>query len=249
MPDLQQPILKTDNGRTGLEGVSNSSDLGQQQSGWDSFLNGLRTYFGFSSGGPAAGNSQGATNIGTNVPGAGSSEPLTHDEVNKVMEQITGIAPDGYSNSAKTAGDIDLSSILGSSALSGSQGLNLLYELYQSTGDVGYLEQIGTALLSRENVKSAQDWEKMMSDTSFSRLANDIKASGYNPWLALQSGIGQTSSSGSGVASTGSSSVTSSRRSAETSAKNTEAQVQSSNMRAGITTALALILALLRFVV
>ena len=57
--------------------------------------------------------------------------------------------------------------------------------MYQKTGNEAYLEKLIDAVYDLENVKSARDYEKMMSDTAVSRMMEDIKKSGYNPWLAL----------------------------------------------------------------
>lgn len=64
---------------------------------------------------------------------------------------------------------------------------------YQETGDNAWLEKYYEAMYSQLSTQSARAWEEQMSNTAFSRLADDIKAAGYNPWIALQSGYGQAS--------------------------------------------------------
>lgn len=56
--------------------------------------------------------------------------------------------------------------------------------------------------------QSAREWDKMMSDTQYQRMAADLKAAGLNPWLALQSGV-----SGSSVPSSSKANVTSGKSS------------------------------------
>lgn len=57
-------------------------------------------------------------------------------------------------------------------------------------------------MIARENVSSARAWEKELSDTGFSRLTQDIKNAGYNPWLALQNGMSSAASYSTSAAST-----------------------------------------------
>ena len=67
------------------------------------------------------------------------------------------------------------------------------YEMYQKTGNEAYLEKLIDSVYQLENAASARDYEKMMSDTGFSRLVADIEKSGYNPWLALQGSMSSAS--------------------------------------------------------
>lgn len=52
-----------------------------------------------------------------------------------------------------------------------------------------------------EEAQKARDWEKMMSDTAFTRQMNDIKNAGYNPYLALGAGNGAAVPSGQAASS------------------------------------------------
>lgn len=78
-------------------------------------------------------------------------------------------------------------------------------EAYQQTGDDAWLEKYLDDLLSQYNTQSARDYETQMSNTAFSRLVEDIKSAGYNPWMALQSGM--NSASTPSVAASGTSGV------------------------------------------
>lgn len=67
------------------------------------------------------------------------------------------------------------------------------FDKYLETGDNAWLEKYYDSKYSQASTQSARAWEEQMSNTAFSRLVDDIKASGYNPWIALQSGYGQAS--------------------------------------------------------
>ena len=112
-------------------------------------------------------------------PVSGEQQFIDHD---KDLDEIISNTVDSYSESSKdrNANDSYLT-------------------LYKQTGESGYLEKYLDNIIARENTQSARDYEKMMSDTAVSRMMQDIKSAGYNPWLALQSSVSQASS-GNGVA-------------------------------------------------
>lgn len=211
-------------------------------------LQGLMNYFGFSGGASPTNPSQGAGVAGQmTTPGTGTNPSLddpslpAFDDVdlNQIRHDyqngVTG-SSDGSSTSAKGEGSIDISSILSSSAISSSQALTMLKDLYEKTGDKGYLELIATSLLEQENTASAREWDSHAS----SRALADLKAAGYNPWLLMQNGsVGGSSSTAAGV---GSASVSNSARSTE----NVEKQLKSANMRAVLTLGLTFLLSTLR---
>lgn len=130
------------------------------------------------------------------------------------------IGSSGGSNSAKAAGQISLDSIFGSSAKNIDPALQSYYNMYLASGNEAYLEKMLDYNASLSSTASAREWEKMMSDTSFSRMMSDIESAGYNPWLALQNGA----SSGASAYSTNSAgSPGGSATSQETSRANTQA--------------------------
>lgn len=139
---------------------------------------------------------------------------------------------DASGTSAQSAGSTNFSSFSGSSALANNDFVQAYYDLYEKTGNDAYLEKMIDYAANLQATSSARDWEKMMSDTTFSRLVDDIKKAGYNPWLALQSGIGQTSSSSLGASSVPSSSASSQATSTANSVRSTNAEIISNVIRA-----------------
>lgn len=117
--------------------------------------------------------------------------------------------------SGKTAGQYNLDSILGNSAYQASGALQAYYDLFQQTGNEAYLEKIVDSLYQLETTQSARDWDKMMSDTQYSRAFEDIKNSGYNPWMLLQSGSSNGASYGGTSSAKGSSTGASSQETSE----------------------------------
>ena len=63
--------------------------------------------------------------------------------------------------------------------------LSQLYDLAQSNPE--YMETYLQLLAERENTTNAQQWYEKMSNTSFSRMINDIEKAGYNPMIAFSS--------------------------------------------------------------
>lgn len=159
--------------------------------GWNDFTGRLNDYFNQSQ----VGNSATAT-LGEGIAsGDVVPEELPGQVADVVSQSVNG-------TSAKTGTNIDLSSILGSSAYAASPALQSYYEMYLKTGNEAYLEKLIDNAFSLENVASARDYDKMMSDTGVSRMIADIEKAGYNPWLALNSGISSASSGSSVMAST-----------------------------------------------
>lgn len=93
------------------------------------------------------------------------------------------------------------------SALQAGNAMDAIKELAQY--DNAYLEKYLDNLFNVEQMNSAREYDKMMSDTAFSRYVNDIKKAGYNPWIALQNGSGGQASAG-GLSHAASSSTSSS---------------------------------------
>lgn len=205
------------------------------------WLQGLFNYFGFAHNNPIAGTGNAGSHL--TIPGTGT---ISLDDPVMQPELVTGITNangDNGGTSAKNGDEQDFSSILGSSAIASSEGLSLLKKLYETTGDKAYLELIATSVLNRENTLSAREWEKMMSDTSFSRMVDDIKNKGYNPWLALQGGsLGQAGSYNTSAAQAGSAGVANSARSEENNIRTTS----SANMRQFLTLALIIMMGFLK---
>ena len=157
--------------------------------------------------------------------GIASGETTPDEAAGSVLDAIQG-------TSAKTAGTFDLSSILGSSAYASSPALQSYYEMYQKTGNEAYLEKLIDSAYNLENISSAREYEKNMSDTAVSRMMEDIQNAGYNPWLALQGSI-SSASSGSGVmASSSGISGSSQANSAKNASKNVNADVAGNVLRA-----------------
>lgn len=203
-----------------------------QLSGWDKFINGLRTYFGFSSGGPAAGNSQGATHIGTNMPGVGSQDPLSPENGQAIIDYINGDNTAKASSSGKSVGGISLDELLGSSAKSVDPVLQSYYNMYQKTGNEAYLEKLLDYNASLSSTASAREWQEKMSNTEFQRMMADIKNAGYNPWLALQSGVSGSGGFTTSSAGSPSSSASSQAVSERNNERNVGAEITGSVIRA-----------------
>lgn len=126
--------------------------------------------------------------VGTNaVAEFGMSTAENPNVLNNVYEFINN------ANSGKTSGSFNLDNLMGNSAFQASQSLQAYYDLYQKTGNEAYLEKLFDNLYNIEQTQSARDWEKMMSDSQFSRMLEDIKSTGLNPWIALQNGVGNGS--------------------------------------------------------
>lgn len=204
-----------------------------QLSGWDKFVNGLRTYFGFTSGGPVAGNSQGATHIGTNMVGVGSQDPVSPENAQAIKEFLQGdnTAKAESGGSAKSVGGISLDELLGSSAKSVDPVLQSYFNMYQKTGNEAYLEKLLEYNASLSSTASAREWEKMMSDTTFSRMVADISKAGYNPWLALQSGVSGSSAYSTQSAGAPGGSATSQAVSERNNERNVAAEITGSVIR------------------
>lgn len=208
-------------------------------------LQGLFNYFGFGKNNPISGTGNAGSHL--TIPGTGTidlDDPVMNSDL--YVEPGSGINNangDNGKTSAKDEDDQDFSSILGSSAIASSEGLSMLKKLYELTGDKAYLELIATSVLNRENTISAREWEKMMSDTSFSRMVDDIKRKGYNPWLALQGGsLGQAGAYNTSAAQVGSAGVSNSARSEENNIRTTS----SANMRQFLTLALVIMMGFLK---
>lgn len=135
-------------------------------------------------------------------------------------------------SSAQVAQNVDISSLLGSSAKSSDKYIQAYYDLYKKTGNVAYLEKLIDYAANLDATSSARDWDKMMSDTSFSRLMADIKKSGLNPWLALQNGFGQASSGSVGAANVPGSSASSQAVSERNNLRNNSAEIAGNVIRA-----------------
>lgn len=190
--------------------VTNAANwVNDVRNGWYNFVDGLRSYFGFGSGGPAAGNSQGATHVGSGIVGVGSQEPLSPENGQAIIDFINGdntAKADSSGGSAKTAGTISLDDLFGSSAKSVDPVLQSYYNMYMKTGNEAYLEKLLDYNASLASTASAREWQEKMSNTEFQRMMADIKEAGYNPWLALQNGV--SGSGGYSTSSAGSPSTT-----------------------------------------
>lgn len=120
-------------------------------------------------------------------PSTGEQTYVDHDS------SLDDVLQDALNNQSSSALDIDSSSGANSSFLS----------LYKQSGDTAWLEKYLDNLVARENASSARQYETEMSNTAFTRMINDIKSAGYNPWLALQgsNGASTPASSASGMSS------------------------------------------------
>lgn len=202
-----------------------------QLSGWDKFINGLRTYFGFSSGGPAAGLSQGGTHVGTNMAGVGSQDPLSPENGQAIIDYINGDNT-AKASSGKSAGSISLDDLFGSSAKSLDPVLQSYFNMYQKTGNEAYLEKLLVYNASLSSTASAREWQEKMYNTEFQRMMADIKNAGYNPWLALQSGVSGSGGFTTSSAGSPSSSASSEAVSERNNERNVGAEITGSVIRA-----------------
>lgn len=73
----------------------------------------------------------------------------------------------------------------------------------EETNDPAWFEKYTDFLIDKYFMDANNEYNTEMSNTAFSRLINDIKTTGYNPWLAFQSGFGQASSPTSSGSSSG----------------------------------------------
>lgn len=112
---------------------------------------------------------------------------------------------------------------------SGKSPEEILREL--ASQDESYLGQYLETLISRQDTASARSFSEWMDSTKYSRAFEDIKKAGYNPWLALQGGLGVSGSQEYSAARTSSSnafSLKSSRKSADASELNSKRQMATS---------------------
>lgn len=112
---------------------------------------------------------------------------------------------------------------------SGADPLEILRTL--ASQDEAYLGQYLETLISRQDTASARSFSEWMDSTKYSRAFEDIKKAGYNPWLALQGGLGVSGSQEYSAARTSSSnaySLKNSRMSAEASERNSKRQIVTS---------------------
>lgn len=112
---------------------------------------------------------------------------------------------------------------------SGKSPEEILREL--ASQDESYLGQYLETLISRQDTASARSFSEWMDSSKYSRAFEDIKKAGYNPWLALQGGLGVSGSQEYSAARTSSSnafSLKSSRKSADASELNSKRQMATS---------------------
>lgn len=133
-----------------------------------------------------------------------------------------------------TSGSLDdtlqhlVDSETGSESLLGSDDPSgFLAKIASATGDDAWLEKYADFIIDRYFMDANQQYNSQQSDTAFSRLINDIKSTGYNPWLAFQSGIAQASSPTSSGASGSNVSSSAQRTSRENNAQNNKTDILS----------------------
>lgn len=152
---------------------------------------------------PPIASGSGGINPGANLPSS-TYEAFMRDPIGSAQNAFetyqTGMAQDNFFHNLDDQTKDQLVNLSTHAAGSSAQdheeienAANMYLSLYNSSHDPAYLEKYIDSILEQQNTAAARNWEEYMSNSQFTRMVKDIESAGYNPWLALQSGLGQSS--------------------------------------------------------